>query len=98
MTSAKITPLILLLSQIFFRLLTEMLIDSIEKRLAALQSQWHETGIKTLHVMRTFHVIVDHASTGRSEGLDRVELIFFHSDSLAASDYWYGFPGVYAIR
>jgi len=40
-----------LTKQVFFRLLTKMLIDSIEKRLAALQSQWHETGIETLHVM-----------------------------------------------
>jgi len=30
---------------------TEMLIDSVKKRFAALQSQWHETGVETLHVM-----------------------------------------------
>lgn len=75
-----------------------MLIDSIEKRLAALQPQWHETGVETLHVMRTFHVVVNDTSTGRSKGFDRVELVFFHSDCLTASDDRYRFPGVYTIR
>lgn len=75
-----------------------MLIDSIEKRLATLQSQWHETGVETLHIMRTFHIIVNHSSTSRPEGFDRVELIFFHPDCFATSDYRYSFPGMYAIR
>lgn len=79
-------------------ILTEMFINSIEKRLAALQSQWHETGIETLHVMRTFHIVVNHASTSRPEGFDRIELIFFHSDGLTTSNYRYRFPGMYAIR
>lgn len=75
-----------------------MLINGIEKRLATLQSQWHETGVETLHVMRTFHVIVNYTSTSRPESFDRIELVFFHSDGLSASDYRYRFPGMYAIR
>lgn len=74
-----------------------MLVDSIEKRLAALQSQWHETSIEALHVMRTLHVVVNDASAGRSKGFDRVELVLLHSGCLATSDYRHSFPGVYAI-
>lgn len=75
-----------------------MLVDGVEKRFAALQSQWHETGIETLHVMRALHIIMNHASAGRSKSFDRVELVFFHSNRLAASDNWHCFPGVYAVR
>lgn len=75
-----------------------MLVDSIEKRLAALQSQWHETGIEAFHVMRTLHVVVNDASTGRSKGFDGVELVLLHSSCFATSDYRHRFPGVYAVR
>lgn len=75
-----------------------MLVDSIEKRLAALQPQWDETGIEALHVMRTFHVVVNDASAGRSKSFDRVELVLLHSGCLATSNYRHRFPGVYAIR
>lgn len=75
-----------------------MLVDSIEERLATLQSQWHKTGVKTLHVMRTIHVVVHDASAGRSKGFDRVEFVLLHSGRLATSDYRHCFPGVYTIR
>lgn len=78
--------------------LTKMSVDSIEERLAALQSQWHETGIEALHVMGAFHIIVHHTSAGGPKGFDRVELILLHSGRLTASDNRHRFSGMYAIR
>lgn len=79
------------------RFFTKVFVDGIEERLAALQSQWHESDIEALHVMRTLHVIVDYTSAGRAKGLDCVELVFLHPSRLTASDYRHCFPSVYAI-
>lgn len=75
-----------------------MFVDGIEQTLAALQSQWHETGVEALHVMRALHVVVHHTSASRPEGFDRVELVLLHSGRLAAFDNRHSLPGVYAIR
>lgn len=77
--------------------LTEVLVDGIEKRFAALQSQWHKTGVEALHVMRALHVVMNHASAGGAEGFNRVELVLLHSSRLTAFDYRHRFSGVYAI-
>mmetsp|Transcript_14248 Transcript_14248/g.21695 ORF Transcript_14248/g.21695 Transcript_14248/m.21695 type:complete len:273 (+) Transcript_14248:270-1088(+) len=65
----------------------ERLVDVVQKFLRSIQTEWYTRGIDVFHVVRTFHVFHNIATTSGSKSFNSVEFTFFHFHGVVTSSH-----------